>query len=345
MKVGYYIGRFQPFHEGHLEIVKGAFKNGIEKLHIIIGSAEQYATVKNPFSFNERVDIIKDFLIVKNDIEIHRLDDHPSDDIWFRNLENLIKEICNEVDDEIYFVHSSRKDDKESEKLNTEICKRLHHIPMWIENKIDTNATFIRKTLFDDSLMFIQYRKIYHAWIWDSEKAKYNSNFIIANNDYKIIKKIKENKEKYPYPINDVATDVIVWKGSLKHLFENQILLIRRAKGCYGEGKLALPGGFLESELSLEENAVKELYEETGMKLNVDDVEYSSLVDNPNRSFRGRIISFVYEHKVEDDFDFSNLKAGDDAGEIVIMSLNEILKNKGLFFEDHWTIITERFGV
>ena len=52
-KVGLYIGRFQPFHKGHLSIVKRALEE-CETLVIAIGSAQESRTKKNPFSFEER---------------------------------------------------------------------------------------------------------------------------------------------------------------------------------------------------------------------------------------------------------------------------------------------------
>ena len=52
-KVGLYIGRFQPFHRGHLSVVKKALEE-CDTLVIAIGSAQESRTKKNPFSFDER---------------------------------------------------------------------------------------------------------------------------------------------------------------------------------------------------------------------------------------------------------------------------------------------------
>lgn len=52
-KIGLYIGRFQPFHRGHLSVVREALKH-CSKLVIAIGSAQEERTKKNPFSFEER---------------------------------------------------------------------------------------------------------------------------------------------------------------------------------------------------------------------------------------------------------------------------------------------------
>ena len=52
------IGRFQPFHNAHLEIVRRATAL-TKELVIITGSANQPRTYKNPFTFEERAQMIK----------------------------------------------------------------------------------------------------------------------------------------------------------------------------------------------------------------------------------------------------------------------------------------------
>ncbi|MDI6806227.1 MAG: nicotinamide-nucleotide adenylyltransferase [Candidatus Aenigmarchaeota archaeon] len=56
-----YIGRFQPFHLGHLEAVKYLLEKE-EKLIIGIGSAQYSFSLENPFSAGERLEMITDTL-------------------------------------------------------------------------------------------------------------------------------------------------------------------------------------------------------------------------------------------------------------------------------------------
>ena len=57
MKRGLVLGRFQPFHFGHLELIKEMVKEEIEPL-ICIGSAQHSHTSENPFTAEERKEMI-----------------------------------------------------------------------------------------------------------------------------------------------------------------------------------------------------------------------------------------------------------------------------------------------
>ncbi|MEM2308898.1 MAG: nicotinamide-nucleotide adenylyltransferase [Candidatus Bathyarchaeia archaeon] len=53
-----YVGRFQPFHLGHLEAVKYILNNAKEII-IVVGSAQESHTLENPFTAGERVFMIR----------------------------------------------------------------------------------------------------------------------------------------------------------------------------------------------------------------------------------------------------------------------------------------------
>jgi len=54
---GLYVGRFQPFHKGHLHAVKYVLDR-VDQLLIVVGSAQYSHTRRNPFSAGERVEMI-----------------------------------------------------------------------------------------------------------------------------------------------------------------------------------------------------------------------------------------------------------------------------------------------
>ena len=58
---GLYVGRFQPFHLGHLGAIKAVLKE-IDELVIVIGSAQYSHNGNNPFTAGERLVMIRNAL-------------------------------------------------------------------------------------------------------------------------------------------------------------------------------------------------------------------------------------------------------------------------------------------
>ncbi len=57
-KQALFVGRFQPFHKGHLSVIKKALERE-ERLIIVIGSAEENHEPANPFTAGERYQMIE----------------------------------------------------------------------------------------------------------------------------------------------------------------------------------------------------------------------------------------------------------------------------------------------
>lgn len=55
---GLYVGRFQPFHLGHLGAIKAVLKE-VDGLVIVIGSAQYSHNINNPFTAGERLVMIR----------------------------------------------------------------------------------------------------------------------------------------------------------------------------------------------------------------------------------------------------------------------------------------------
>ena len=104
-----------------------------------------------------------------------------------------------------------------------------------------------------------------------------------------------------------VAVDIVIFTIQSGEL---QVLLVKRGIPPF-EGQFAIPGGFVLENESLDQAALRELREETG----VADVYLEQLYSfgDPSRDPRGRVISVAYFALIASGR--SPLKAGSDAAD------------------------------
>ena len=88
---GLLIGRFQPFHLGHLEAFKFALTK-VEKLWIGIGSSNKPNEKQNPFSADERKQMILSSIDEKisNRIQIYYIPDLDNHEKWIENIDTIV---------------------------------------------------------------------------------------------------------------------------------------------------------------------------------------------------------------------------------------------------------------
>ena len=82
---GLFIGRFQPFHKGHLVTVKFALGR-VDQLVIVVGSAQKSHEPRNPFTAGERIRMIKESLDADNEVDVRRILIIPVPDIDVHSL-------------------------------------------------------------------------------------------------------------------------------------------------------------------------------------------------------------------------------------------------------------------
>ncbi len=92
MSKALFVGRFQPFHLGHLLAIEEILRKN-DRVIIIIGSAKQHGTRENPFSVEERIEMIKNSLLAGRvkDFEIDSLEDFHDDRLWTAAIKKTYK--------------------------------------------------------------------------------------------------------------------------------------------------------------------------------------------------------------------------------------------------------------
>lgn len=99
------------------------------------------------------------------------------------------------------------------------------------------------------------------------------------------------------------------------------VLLIKRKYDPF-KGQWAIPGGFVENHESLEDAVERELFEETGIKINYLEQLYT--FGKPNRDPRGRVVSIAYFGLVRPNA--FKLYASTDAEQAQWFNINDLPK-------------------
>ena len=92
MKKGLILGRFQPFHLGHLRLIEAVKGDNLE-LMICIGSAQKGRTKDNPFTTEERR-IMVEAVVSRLDCkyQIYEIPDANNNNLYVSHLETFVPE-------------------------------------------------------------------------------------------------------------------------------------------------------------------------------------------------------------------------------------------------------------
>jgi nicotinamide-nucleotide adenylyltransferase len=90
--IGLFVGRFQPFHTGHLKAIKWVLEK-CDKIIIVIGSSNELNTEKNPFTSEQRKEMLKKTLRAENikNYEIIEIPDAHDDNAWTNSILEKVK--------------------------------------------------------------------------------------------------------------------------------------------------------------------------------------------------------------------------------------------------------------
>lgn len=336
-----FIGRFQPLHLGHEELIRKCFEVAHNTL-VIVGSSTASRSIRNPFTYAERRSMLQNCI---------------KDAVGFENMGSFL---VAGVPDSAYNFHDwllrVKKEIQKAANIYTlpenpkiaiighfkdDTSYYLNYFPEYTFIPVDTTAdgvgaTEIREKYFSSQSTRCSFgtypvSETVHLFL---EKFKLTPEYENLKQEYEFIKDYKKQWSVAPYPPTFVTTDAVV-------VCMGHVLMIKRGRNP-GKGQYALPGGFLDQNESIQDGCLRELKEETHIDLPKRYLEaYISnthVFDHPNRDPRGRTITnaFLFDLDMKE---FPAVRADDDASDIEWIPLHKLEEYDPQIFGDHSQII------
>lgn len=352
-----YIGRFQPFHVAHQKTVEHAFTLS-DNVLVLVGSSHGARSIRNPWSFHERVDFISSTFYdeyytsnTENSLEIMACRDFTYDDNkWVANTAHVVNTHAKDIGAKRIAVIGHDKDST-SFYLNYFQWEFIA-MPAYPPTGDTIDATKIRRLMFEKNFHFVKgvlpanvYETLFTdidsrhdrgpAWV---DTAAGQLMFAEWEDD-------KVQRQKWagsPYsPVFVTADAVVVQSGC--------VLLIKR-KGFPGHGLWAMPGGFVEQDERIRKAVLRELYEETRIKVpkNVLNraIDAYEMFDDPERSTRGRTITHTYRVTLDPTQSLPKVKGdGTETFEAKWFTLDEFNDMESEMFEDHFHVVKHMLAI
>lgn len=332
------IGRFQPVHIAHVELIHRAMSM-CRQLVIIVGSTDLPPTFKNPWTYMDRrimltnaVNAARKSYVCEVSIEANT-DSMYNDAAWATRVQAIVSKYS--VNNETTAIIGHKKD---------ESSFYLDMFPQWGFEEVELlqplNATKVRDYYFSKGQVNMNFLTgvvpVYTLGFLDRWKKTSTYTQIVEENEF--ISTYKRQYAALPYAPIFVTVDAIVTCA-------NHVLMVKR-KAFPGKGLWALPGGFLNAnDPSILSAAIRELKEETSIKVPVPvlmgSITKSKVFDAIGRSTRGRTITHAFLIELSDT-NLPKVKGEDDAEVAKFIPYAEIRRDT--CYEDHFDMSQSMVG-
>jgi bifunctional NMN adenylyltransferase/nudix hydrolase len=340
--VAVYIGRFQIFHNGQLALLRRALEKA-RLCIVVIGSAYQARTPKNPFTWQERVEMIRLALPESDRDRIRFLPvrDYYNHDRWVTAVKRGVATLTGERTGASVVLVGHFKD---------ATSEYLRNFPDWtldaVESQGRIDASALRASYFGQAGNDLE--PALAALV--NQMPATTASFLRAwaalpyfNEIAQEWESLKREKAKWagsPYAPVFVTVDAIVKCG-------DRVLLIQRGRSP-GKGLFAVPGGFIEQRETVYQSALRELEEETHMRLLESDMRHAlksvHVFDHPDRSLRGRVITHAHYFDLGSR-SLPEVQAADDAASADWVPIDKLGGMEERFHDDHFHMLDFFFSL
>ncbi|MFC4161338.1 bifunctional nicotinamide-nucleotide adenylyltransferase/Nudix hydroxylase [Chitinimonas lacunae] len=344
-----FIGRFFPFHNGHLWTLQHALRLA-DKVIVLCGSARQARTTRNPWTVDEREQLIRASLSQEEGERVFVVgvsDRMYNDQQWLTEVQNLV--------DRVIAVDTTDLGSRQAQfRIGIVGPPRggsgdyLDLFPQWTRVEApeipEVQASRIRQAFFDPERAddFSACRALLPAPVFDWLLAfRHSEIFAHLQSEYLFIKRYRQSWAAAPYPPTFVTVDAVV-------IHSGHVLLVRR-RSQPGKGLWSLPGGFVQPHERIRDAVIRELKEESRLKVPAavlaGSVRGSRVFDHPHRSLRGRTITHAFLIELAPTQEgLPKVRGGDDADKAKWLPLFEFNRMEEQLFEDHFYIVNWFLG-
>jgi bifunctional NMN adenylyltransferase/nudix hydrolase len=334
------IGRFQPFHSGHLALVQEALRMA-RRCVVVVGSAYQARTPRNPWTWQERAEMVRQALpeAERERIEVLPMRDYYDQPRWVAAVRQAVADAVPAARSVVLVGHF---------KDATSVY--LRDFPQWKLQPVDKLGHF-DGTPLREALLAAPPGQAQAALTGIAASLPANTlEFLRGWLDVVPLAHLREEWQALvhsraewagsPYPPVFVTVDAVI-------RCQGRVLLIRRGQAP-GKGLLAVPGGFLEQRDTVYQSAVRELEEETNLALLEPALRKClkevAVFDHPDRSQRGRVITHAHYFDLGDRT-LPAVEAGDDARSVEWVAIRDIAGFEDQFHDDHFHMLDHFLGV
>jgi bifunctional NMN adenylyltransferase/nudix hydrolase len=334
-KYGVLIGRFEPFHNGHFSLVKFALDK-VEELLIILGSCNVARSIKNPWTADERKEMILSCFGKEEQDRIIFLEASDylyNDNRWLTCIQQQVDEVTDGEEDIVLIGEQ-----KDRSSFYLKMFPQWKHLEAGMNFIDGLDATRIREDYFVckyNSYAFQCLEENLPGPVFNILSASVGTDdYETLRNEFCFVCDYKNKWETAPYAPTFVTVDTVVIQSG-------HVLLVKR-KSCPGKGLWALPGGFLNQHERIEDAALRELREETVIALPKEELRKMivdrHVFDHPDRSTRVRTITHAFCLNLGSG-KLPRVKGSDDAEKAFWLPLKEVSSKENMFLEDHAHII------